>query len=116
MWGYNSAVNYDTAHSEVTYTYFYKVFYNRTNKKKYNLQIEQHNVCHTNIVVMKDMIIKEKVREKEKLSKDITDTTAPSEVAQKSSPVNLAIKYMQAMSNANLDATKELELTSIKKY
>ena len=51
------------------------------NKKEYNSQIWQHNLRHTNIIVIKDVIIEEKVREKGRLSKDIADTTAPVKVA-----------------------------------
>ena len=62
------------------------------------------------------MIIEEKTRKKEALSEGIADTTAPAEVALASSLVDLAGKYMCAMSNANMDTTKKLGLTSIKKY
>ncbi len=66
---------------------------------------------------MKDMIISEKVREKEILSiEGIADTNAPAEVARISNPVNLAGRYIWAMSDSNLDVAKELELTGIKKY
>ncbi len=61
---YGSAVNYNTAHSEAVYKYLLNAFYNRTNKKEYESQIWQHNVQHTNIIAMKDVIILEKVREK----------------------------------------------------
>ena len=37
---YDSAVNYNTAHSKVAYKYLLKAFYNRMNKKKYNSQIQ----------------------------------------------------------------------------
>ena len=113
---HDSAVNYDTVHSEAAHKYLLKAFYNRTNKKEYDSQIRQHNVRHTNIIAMKDVIIEEKVREKEGLSEGIADTTAPAEVARASSPVDLAGKYMWAMSNADMDAAKELGLTGIKKY
>ena len=113
---YSSAVNYDTAHSEAAHKYLLKAFYNRTNKKEYDSQIWQHNVRHTNIIAMKDVIIEEKAREKEGLSEGIADTTAPAEVARASSPVDLAGKYMWAMSIADMDAAKELGLTGIKKY
>ncbi len=84
---------------------------------QYNLQIRQHNVRHTNIIAMKDVIISEKAREEEILSlKGIADTTALAEVAWVSSPVDLAGRYNWAMSNADLDIAKELGLTSIKKY
>ena len=65
---------------------------------------------------MKDVIIKEKTREKEKLFKSIADITAPAEVAQASCPVDLLERDMWAMSNANLDAAKKIGLTGIKKY
>ena len=116
IWDYGSAVNYNTAHSKAAHKYFLKAFYNKTNNKEYDLHIRQHNVCHTNIIAMKDVIIEEKAREKEGLSESIADTTAPAKVAQGSSPVDLAGKYMWAMSNANIDAAKELGLIGIKKY
>ena len=39
IWDYGSAVNYNTAYSKAVYKYFLKAFYNRTNKKEYDLQI-----------------------------------------------------------------------------
>ena len=39
IYNYGSAVDYDIANSKIMYKYFLKTFYNRTNKKKYNLQI-----------------------------------------------------------------------------
>ncbi len=47
--------------------YFLKTFYNLTNKQEYKLQIWQYNVCHTNIIAIKDVIILEKNKKKEKL-------------------------------------------------
>ena len=38
------------------------------------------------------------------------------EMAQTLSPINFIGKYIWAMSNADLDTAKKLELTSIKKY
>ncbi len=90
IWDYGSTVNHDTAYSEVAHKYLLKVFYNRTNKKEYDLQIWQHNVRYTNIIVMKDMIISEKVRKEEMLSlENIANTTPPAEVAWISNPVDL---------------------------
>ena len=74
--------------------YLLKAFYNRTNKKEYDLQIWQYNVRHTIIIVIKNVIIEEEVKEKERLSKGIKDMTAPAKVAQASSPVDLAGKNM----------------------
>ncbi len=90
---YGSAVNYDTAHSKGAHKYLLKAFYNRTNKKEYDSQIRQHNVRHTNIIVMKDVIIAEKVGEDEMLSESIADTTTPAEVARVSSPVDVIGRY-----------------------
>ena len=36
---YGSAINYDTTYSEAAHKYLLKGFYNRTNKKEYNVQI-----------------------------------------------------------------------------
>ena len=113
---YGSTVNYNTAHSETAYKYLFKAFYNKTNRKEYDLQIWQHNICYTNIHAMKDGIILEKAREKKELSRSIVDTIAPAEVAWALSPVNLAGRYTWAISNADLDEANELGLTGIKKY
>ena len=52
------------------------------------------------------MIFEKKARQKEGLSKGIADTTALAEVTQVSVPINLAWKYMWAISKADLDAAK----------
>ena len=65
---------------------------------------------------MKDVVIEEKSKEKEELLEGIADTTAPAKMAQASSSIDLAGKYIWAMNNANMDAAKELRLTSIMKY
>ena len=93
MWDYGSVVNYNTAHNEAAHKYLLKAFYNQTNKKEYKSQIWQHNVPHTNIIAIKDVIISQKASEKEMLSETIADTTAPAKVAHVSSPVDLAERY-----------------------
>lgn len=65
---------------------------------------------------MKDVIIKEKAWKKDGLSVGITDITMPAKRAQALSLVDLAGKYVQAINNDDLDASKKLGLTSIKKY
>ena len=89
IWDYGSAVHYNTAHSKVMYKNFLKTFYNRTNKKKYKLQIWQYNVWYINIIAIKNVIISEKTREKI-LSEGPTDKTALAEMARISSLINLA--------------------------
>ncbi len=49
-------------------------------------------------------------------SESIADTTAPAEVARISSLIDLAGRYNWVMSDADLNAAKELGLTGIKKY
>lgn len=62
------------------------------------------------------MIISEKIKEKKKLFEKITDTTTLAKMPQVSSFVNLARRYIWAISNADLDLDKKLGLTGIKKY
>ncbi len=49
---YESAINYDMAYSEAAHKYLFKVFYGQTNKKEYELQILNYNICHTNVIAM----------------------------------------------------------------
>ena len=78
----------------MVYKYFLKAFYNKTNKKKYKSQIWQHNVRHTNIITMKDVIFLKKARvEKEKLSKITADIIVLAEVAQILNSIDLALRY-----------------------
>lgn len=46
--------------------YLLKVFYYKINKKEYNLQICQYNICHINRIVMKDIIATAKKSRKNK--------------------------------------------------
>ena len=92
---YGSAVNYDTAHSKAAHKYLLKAFYNRTNKKEYDAQIWQHNVRHTNVIAMKDVIISKKTLKKEgQLVVRNVDKIAQAEVGRTSSLMDLDGKYM----------------------
>lgn len=93
IWDYGSVVNYDTTHSEAAYKYLLKAFYKRTNQKEYDAQIRQHNVRHTNIIAMKDVIISEKAGEKEGQSV-VGNAIKLAKVAKMSSPIDLDGKYM----------------------
>ena len=62
------------------------------------------------------MIIEKKAKKKKGLSENIADTIALAEMAQALSLVDLAEKYIWAMSNTDIDAAKEMGLTNIKKY
>ena len=106
IWNYSSVVNYNIAYSKAMHKYLLKAFSNKTSKKEYKLQIWQHNVHHTNIIAIKDVIILDQVREKEKLSEKTAETPELAKVAQKSSSVDLALRYKWAIRNADVDIAK----------
>lgn len=39
IWDYCIMINYDTIYSKVAHKYLLKIFYNKMNKKEYNLQV-----------------------------------------------------------------------------
>ena len=82
------------------------------------MQIRQHNIHHTNIIVIKDVIaIIEKSREnKELLAIENANKTAIAEVTKVSSAIDFKNKHSLAISNADIDAAKNLRLINIKKY
>ena len=57
------------------------------------MQIGQYNICYTNIIVIKDVIISENVKEEKVLSKSIADTIASAKMAQVSSFSDFARRY-----------------------
>ena len=66
---------------------------------------------------MKDVIISKKTQKKERqLVVRNTDKIAQIEVAKTSSLIDFDGKYMWAISNVDIDATRNLGLTDIKKY
>ena len=114
---YGSTVNYNTAHSKAVYKSFLKAFYNRTNKKKYDVQIWQHNVCHTNVIAMKDMITSKKGLEKEEQQVvRNANKIMLAMVKRVLSPIDLDSKYIWAISNVDIDTARDLVLTGIKKH
>lgn len=62
------------------------------------------------------MINLKEVRKNKRLLKSIVDIIAPVDVAQQSSPINLARRYIWIMSNTDLDVAMKLWLTGVKKY
>ena len=111
---YGGTVNYD---KEAAHKYLLKVFYNRTIKNEYDMQIRRHNIRHTNEIAMKDVVISKKAQEKERqLELRNADKIAQAKVARSSSPMDLDGKYMWVMSNVNIDAARDLGLIGIKKY
>lgn len=62
------------------------------------------------------MIFLEKAKDKKRLLESIADITLLAEIAQVLNFINLRERYIWIMSNANLNAIKELKLTGIQKY
>lgn len=85
------------------------------NKKEYNVQIWQYNICHINIILIKDMIILENAREKKK-QLVVGNIIKQVEIAKMSSSIHLNSKYKQAINNANINIVRNLKLIGVKKY
>ena len=114
---YVSTINYNTALSKAAHKYLLKAINNKTNKKKYDTQIRQHNIHHTNVITMKDVIISKKVQEKKRrLVVKNVNKIAQTEVARILSIMDLDSRYMWAISNVEIDAVRDSRLTGIKKY
>lgn len=64
---------------------------------------------------MQDINIFEKIREKEE-QLIVENVIKQAKVVKMSNSINLDSKYIQAISNANIDITKNLRLISVKKY
>lgn len=69
IWNYNSVINYNKAYNKAMQKYIFKVFYNKINKKEYNLLIWEYNIYQTNIIVMKNIIILKKTRGKKTINR-----------------------------------------------
>ena len=81
------------------------------------MQIRQHNIRHTNVIVMKDMIISKKVLEKEgQLIIRKADKIVLAEIRITLSLIDINGKYIWVISNVDIDAAKDLGLTDIKKH
>lgn len=94
----------------MVYKYFLKTFYNKINKKKYNLQIWQYNIWHTNIIAIKIVIIlakKSKDKEKPLAIKNI-DKIAIAKIIKLSSVINFNNKYSWVISNGDIDVIKKI--------
>lgn len=64
---------------------------------------------------MKDVIILEKTREKER-QLVVRNAIKQAKVAKMSNSINFDSKYMQVINNIDIDAAKDLGLTGVKKY
>lgn len=111
-------VNYDIAYSKAIYKFFHKAFYNKINKKEYNLQIQQHNINNINRIVIEDIIVAtERGRENERLLvKQNINKVAKMKVVKILNAIDFGNKYNWAISNANINIARNLKSIGIKKY
>lgn len=86
--------------------------------KKYDLQIEQYNIYHINIISMKNIIAMAKKYRKneEPLAMETIDKIGKAEVVKMSTIIDLHSKYSQAISDVDKKAARDLGLIGIKKY
>lgn len=96
--------------------YLFKALYNEINNKVYNLQIWQYNMCNTNIITLKNLIILEKFSQKEKQFIIIPNRTVSAKISQVLNHIDLAGSYKQVISNDNYNTVIKLGLTGVKKY
>ena len=81
------------------------------------MQIWQYNVCHINMITIKEIIILKKALEKERqLEMRNTDKIALAKIGRTSSPMDLDGKYMKAISNVDINMARDLGLTNIEKH
>lgn len=80
------------------------------------MQIWQYNVRHINIIIIKNKIIFENVREKNKLLVSIADIIVLAKQLQTFTPIDFTKKLLYLRSNTDIDARKKLKLAGIKKY
>ena len=83
------------AYIKMVYKYLVNTFYNKINKKEYDLQIWQYNIRYTNIIAIKDVkAVAEKSKEnKEPLAMENIDKTEIAKVVKRSNAIDLSNKY-----------------------
>ena len=93
IWDHGSIIKYHMAHSEEAHLYFLKGFYKRINKKEYKSQILEHNICHTNIIAMQDVILIAKVAVRSTKKKELVVDTPDAKITRVCSATNIMLKY-----------------------
>ena len=92
IWNYSSTINYDIRYIEIVHKYFYKIFYKKTNKKKYDLQNLEYIICHIKIMTLQDAILIAKVLVRS-AKKNLNIKVLDIEVTWVSSAINVLLKY-----------------------
>lgn len=102
----------------MAYKYIFKAFYNKTNKKKYNLQILWNNIHHINIIAMKDVIIvaEKSGKNKELLAIENVNKIVMAEIGKVLCVIDFRKKHSWTISHIDINIARNLELIDIKKY
>lgn len=83
----------------------------------YNIQIWQDNIRHINIIAMKDIIkVAKKNRKNQEPLAEKFNKAAIIKIAKVLKAIDMNSKYKQAINNTDINAARDLRLTSIKKY
>ena len=113
---YGSAINYDTKYSETVYKYFLKAFYGRTNKKKYESQILEYNIHHTNLITIQNAILIARVPVGSVKKKELVVDTPNVVMTRVCNATNVLLKYNWHLDPMDNETAVDLRLQSIKKY
>ena len=116
IWDCSSAINYDTAHSKAMHKYLLKAFYGRINKIEYESQILEHNIRHTNVNAMQNVILIAKIPVGSAKKKKLVVDTLDAEVTRICSATNVLLKYNWHLDLMDDKTAVDLGLQSIKKY
>ena len=98
------------AYSEVVHKYLLKTFYGKTNKKKYELQILEHNICYTNVIAMQNTILIVKVPVGSVKKKELVVDMLNIEITRVCSTTNVLLKYNWHLNPMDDETTVDLEL------
>ena len=116
IWDYSNAINYNTAYSEAAHKYLLTTFYGRTNKKKYESQILEYNIRHTNIIAMQGTTLIAKLPIGSAKEKELVVNIPDPEVTWVCSTTNVLLKYNQYLDLTDNEAIVDLRLQSVKKF
>lgn len=94
--------------------YYLKAFYEWTNKKKYDLQILQHNIRYINILIIQNIILLVKVERAKK--KKIAINMPTIKVMQVCNATNIQLKYNWSLNYIDNKVNMNLRLQGVEKY
>ena len=108
-------INYDISYSEVAQEHLLKIFYRRTNKKEYEMQNLEHDICYTNVIVIQNVILIAKVPFGGVKKKELVIDKSDIEVKRVYNATNPSLKYNCYLDLADNKVAVVLKLWNIKK-